>query len=102
MYIHHHHNSNIGTYSLSGIAASAVIARVLFGRVFRRDPEAIVRVSIENLMAQLVGAPLALACLGLPWLALACLGLPWLDPDATPPFSQITRIRTHTLTLTRL
>jgi len=47
---------NIGTYSLSGIAASAVIARVLFGRVFRRDPEAIVRVSIENLMAQLVRA----------------------------------------------
>lgn len=31
-----------------------MIVRVLYGRYFRRDQEAVVRVSIENLMAQLV------------------------------------------------
>lgn len=45
---------NICTYILSGTAATAVILRVLYGRFFNRDPEAIVRVSIENLMARLV------------------------------------------------
>lgn len=45
---------NIATYVLSGVAATAVIVRVLYGRFLKHDPEAIVRVSIENLMTQLV------------------------------------------------
>lgn len=46
------------------MAATAVIVRVLYGNL-RRDKEAVVRVSIENLMAQLVSMRKTVMGLGL-------------------------------------
>lgn len=57
-------HSNICTYAVSAVAATAVIVRVLYGNL-RRDKEAVVRVSIENLMAQLVSMHEMIMGLGL-------------------------------------